>query len=234
MGKLKDELVNGQETWVDSEHHEESFEPDPVYDESIGNLATALAAAQGELEDAHKDKQGYGYSYADLSSVLSIARPVLSKHGLSVVQLLGGAGDEVTITTILMHKSGESIRTVSSMPVHQGKGMTHAQSVGAITTYLRRYSLSAMVGITQTDNDAGKVSETPDTKEFKQEYQRREAKPKPDPAVIKALNACEDLQTLAEMWKKLTKEQHALYEPVKDQRKTELQTQQADKEQASL
>ncbi len=231
MSKVKDEFFTDQEP-------DESFEPDPVYDEMAQNfspvpeiagdnlhtLFAALAKAQGELHDAHKDKQGYGYNYADLSQVLSIGRPVLSKHGLSVVQLLGNAGDNVTVTTILCHEKGGTIKTVSSMPVHIGKGMTHAQAVGATSTYLRRYSYSAMVGITQSDTDAAAEPEKP----------KRTKKPTKDQRIVSALNACEDLETLAEMWKKLTPEQHKLYETDKDKRKAQLQVDAQDKQQEAL
>lgn len=125
---------------------------------SIAQLATALAKAQGEIQDAFKDKTAHNYNYADLSQVLTIARPVLSKNGLSVVQLLGPATEHVTLTTMLLHESGESITTQSSMPIVTGKGMSVAQGIGATCTYLRRYALSAMVGITQSDTDAAAES----------------------------------------------------------------------------
>lgn len=229
MSKLKDATFTDQEP-------SEAFEPDPVYDEekeaamiedkAQAELFTALAKAQGELQDAHKDKQGYGYNYADLSQVLSIARPVLSKYGLSVVQLLGGAGDTVTITTVLAHASGQTIQTTSSMEVVAGKGMSHAQAVGATCTYLRRYALSAMVGITQSDTDAAPAqTEKPAT---------RKPKVAPDPDVIRSLLACEDLDTLREMWGKLAPAQHKLYAGIKEQRKNELEVAKADKEEKLL
>jgi len=122
--------------------------------EQLDQLATALSAFQGEVTDARKDVSGYNYKYADLSQVLDIARPLMAKHGLSLAQFPGSAGDKVTIESYLLHKSGQFISGTIEMPVTLNKGMTHAQCVGSVITYARRYATGAILGITQTDNDA--------------------------------------------------------------------------------
>lgn len=127
--------------------------------ENINELAMALSKLQGEITDACKDKQGYGYNYADLSSVLDIARPALAKNGLAVSQLCGSDGDKVSVETVLMHKSGQWISAVMAMTIQQMKGMTMAQASGAVISYARRYCLASVLGIAQTDNDAAQVIE---------------------------------------------------------------------------
>lgn len=121
---------------------------------SLTSLAKALAAAQGELTDAAKTSTNPGFKskYADLAEVLQTVRPVLSKHGLSVVQGPGSYTKElgtVAVTTVLLHSSGEFIQTVLQVPVTK----PDAQGVGGAITYGRRYSLAAMVGIAQDDDD---------------------------------------------------------------------------------
>ncbi len=137
--------------------------------ESIANLAAALSSLQGEIQDAHKDKSGYGYKYADLSSILDIARPLLTKHKLAVSQLcssLQSVDQEgkltltVSVETVLMEASGEWISSELYMPITQGKGMNLAQAAGSVITYARRYALAAVLGIAQTDNDAS-IKEAP-------------------------------------------------------------------------
>jgi len=49
--------------------------------EQIHELALALSNLQGELEDAHKSKQGYGYRNANLLGVLGLLRYLLHQHG---------------------------------------------------------------------------------------------------------------------------------------------------------
>lgn len=142
--------------------------------ENINELATALAAAQGELEDAGRDKKGYGYSYADLAQVLQLARPVLSKHGLSVIQMPHNEDGGIALTTRLCHSSGQWIEDTLVLPAEQGKGMSVAQSIGSVITYGRRYTLTAMVGITQEDNDAAMKDAKPipmPTKTYEKEAQ---------------------------------------------------------------
>ena len=129
--------------------------------DEIKDLASALSKLQGEIVDASKDKKGYGYNYADLSQVLDITRPLLSKYGLSVTQLLYSELDSMGVETCLLHESGQWISSRASIVVERGKGMILAQSAGSVVTYLRRYALAALVGICQTDNDASVETKMP-------------------------------------------------------------------------
>lgn len=122
--------------------------------DDIGELASALSKLQGEIKDAIKDTTAHKYKYADLSQVLEISRPLLSKNGLSVSQLPGAAHDKITVDTILMHESGQWISSTIEMAAIPANGMNAAQAIGAVITYARRYALAAIVGITQTDTDA--------------------------------------------------------------------------------
>jgi len=114
-------------------------------------LFAALAEAQGEIENASKNAANphFRSKYADLAEVLNTVRPVLSKHGLSLVQSTGFNGELVTVSTVLAHKSGGLI--VSEAACKPAK--SDAQGVGAATTYLRRYALAAMTGVAQEDDD---------------------------------------------------------------------------------
>jgi hypothetical protein len=120
--------------------------------ESVKEIATALAKAQGEVENASRNANNphFRSTYADLAEVLNTVRPVLAKHGLSVVQAPSFADGLATVDTLLMHSSGEWIRNAASAPVQK----PDPQGVGSATTYLRRYSLAAMCGIAQEDDDA--------------------------------------------------------------------------------
>jgi hypothetical protein len=132
--------------------------------EHINELAAALSKLQGEVVDAHKNKKGYGYNYAELSGVLDILRPLLSKYGIAVVQLPGFDQEKVRLETVFIHSSGQWISSTIEMGVEKGKGMSLAQSIGSVITYARRYGLAAMGGITQTDNDAAVDKEEIDKK----------------------------------------------------------------------
>lgn len=115
-----------------------------THSEQIDQLGAALALAQAEIKGAEKRSSNpyFKSSYADIASVWDAVRGPLTKHGLSVVQSPGVENGLVTVTTLLLHASGQWIRTVACAEV---KDLT-AQSVGSAVTYLRRYALSAVAG----------------------------------------------------------------------------------------
>jgi len=127
----------------------------------INELAAALAKAQSQMSGAVKDSLNPAYKskYADLSSVWDACRKPLADNGLSVAQIPVESEGRVTITTMLMHASGQYI--AGTMSLRPGKDDAHG--VGSATTYLRRYGLAAMVGISPEDDD-GNAAVAPDTR----------------------------------------------------------------------
>lgn len=122
--------------------------------ENIKNLAAALARFQAEIQNPKNtaDNPYYKSKYAPLQDVLNIARPLLAKHGLSVLQIPGGDGEHISVTTLLMHDSGEWIE---SDPLILKTDKPTAQGAGSAITYGRRYCLSAVLGISSEDDDDG-------------------------------------------------------------------------------
>ena len=124
---------------------------------TIGEIAKALAAAQGEVEGAKKTAENPGFKrdgknlkYADLASVWDACREALSKNGLAVVQLpVPGDDQHLHLLTRLIHTSGEWIASHIAIPL----AANSAHGYGSALTYARRYGLSAMVGIAQEDDD---------------------------------------------------------------------------------
>lgn len=132
--------------------------------EEIAELAKALAIAQSELENPLKEALNphFRSKYADLSSVLNCVRAVFPKNGLSVMQHPSFQPNLALVETIIMHSSGQWMSSVSSCPLQK----QDAQGVGSAITYLRRYSLSAICGIAQEDDD-GNSATTSNDKEYK-------------------------------------------------------------------
>ena len=128
------------------------------HSESIAALAAALAKAQGAIPPARKDSLNPHFKshYADLTAIWEACRPALAANGLSVVQFpCDGENERIGLTSILMHSSGEWMAdTVTVIALKQDP-----QFLGGVLTYLRRYSLAAIVGVTATeDDDANSVS----------------------------------------------------------------------------
>jgi hypothetical protein len=117
------------------------------------NLYKSLAGFQQEVPVILKDTEGYNYNYADLPAIIEIIKPILKKNGLGYYQAVEGN----QVKTVVFHvESGEQITSSAEIPqgVSLGK-MNDFQVLGSAITYLRRYSLSAMLGlVTDKDNDA--------------------------------------------------------------------------------
>lgn len=130
------------------------------HSESIKEIAAALAAFQAEVKDPARDGSNphFKSKYVQLDGLLAAVRPMLSKHGLSVIQSTGGDGQNITVTTMLMHTSGEWIETDNlTLKAQQAT----PQGAGSAITYGRRYGLSAALGVAWDDDDDGNAASVP-------------------------------------------------------------------------
>lgn len=119
------------------------------------NLYKALAKFQKEVKSIPKNSKGYGYDYAKLEDIIKVVTPTLHKNGLVVIQMIDS--DEVknipSIRTILAHTdSAESIESVTPVTEIKLGSMNTYQSLGAGITYMRRYSLAGILGISPDDD----------------------------------------------------------------------------------
>lgn len=142
--------------------------------EAINELAAALSKAQGQMRAAAKDSTNPHFKsrYADLASVVDAAREPLANNGLAVVQGVATTEKGVRVSTLLMHASGQWIKSELDVPAMK----LDAQGLGSATTYGRRYGLSAMVGIAPDDDD-GNAATGKDEKPQRREQRKEEPKP---------------------------------------------------------
>jgi len=127
--------------------------------ENKKNIINALINFQKNLNPIPKDSQGYGYNYAGLDTVLKCIKEPLQKAGLAVTQLVGGENN-LSITTILFHTSGEYITsnfTISFDKLPKGKNFN--QDLGSSITYLKRYCLNGLLSICAEDDQDGNTIE---------------------------------------------------------------------------
>lgn len=130
--------------------------------ESINKIVDALIKAQAEMPVVSFDATNsfIGNRYATLGKVIEVTRPVLTKHGLSVVQMVVSENGEIGVETILMHVSGEWISSKATIPVEPEKGKSKAQVAGSNISYIRRYALAAACGIYTDEDTDGSLVET--------------------------------------------------------------------------
>jgi ERF superfamily len=144
----------------------------------IGKLVEDLANAQLEFGPIVKTKENpyFKSMYADLDDIISATRPALAKFGLVVFQLLETSldGKSVIVHTKLAHKSNQWIESRLTMPI--GAKIDN-QAIGTASTYGRRYSYQAIIGVAaELDDDGNKNAEEPE-KPAKKKYEPKPGKP---------------------------------------------------------
>lgn len=124
-------------------------------------LYQSLASFQQEVSIIYRGTTGFGYKYADLSTIVTKINPFLKKNDLGFTQLVQAYYSENMdlnkyVETVLFHvKTGEKISSRTAIPngVKLAK-MNEFQVLGSGITYIRRYALSSMLGlVTDKDND---------------------------------------------------------------------------------
>jgi hypothetical protein len=138
--------------------------------EMIGELVTALAKSQGEFSAALKESDNpyYNSKYADLGAVINAVRPALSKHGIALVQTSEADLERQTASVTTSLHCGEQWISCTAEAPAAGKGKKapddptaptrfDVQTIGAVWTYLRRYTLQGLVGVPAEDDDGNSV-----------------------------------------------------------------------------
>ncbi|MFK0524796.1 ERF family protein [Paenibacillus illinoisensis] len=139
------------------------------FSETNQSIAKGLVAAWGAIETPKhntnvtvRTKTGgsYEFSYTDLDGIFEAIKNVFRDNKIAVIQNAHTDFDEngtayVSVETTLLHESGEWVKS-EPLKVIANQGM---QDLGGQITYMKRYSLSAMLGIaTEKDDDANGVA----------------------------------------------------------------------------
>jgi ERF superfamily protein len=123
---------------------------------AITKLAIALVRAQAEMPKVVFDAKNpfLKNDYASLGAIIDASRPVLSKHGLAIMQFPTSLEGRIGVRSVLIHESGESMEDTIYVVPETSKGLSVNQSAGVSITYLRRYSWAAILGlVTEKDTD---------------------------------------------------------------------------------
>lgn len=139
-----------------------------IFSENHQKISSALVKSWAELENPKHNKTvkvqtknggQYTFEYTDLGGIFDEAKSVFKENGISIIQnayteVLEG-NLMIAVETMMLHSSGEWVKSLPlRMPV-----MNNMQDMGGQITYMKRYSLSAMLGIaTENDDDANGAS----------------------------------------------------------------------------
>lgn len=128
-------------------------------------IAEALVNFQKNMPEVKLDStvrvktakgEAYSFKYATLQNIMKVVLPKLAENGLSITQTFV---DEKLKTTLL-HTSGERIVSIIPIDLHTGD----MQKIGSRISYLKRYSISAILGIVAEEDDDANIA---DGNEFK-------------------------------------------------------------------
>ena len=123
----------------------------PLKSEKYTTVLFNLKQARKEMGDIKKDSVNpfHKSKYASLAVYIEAVDEPLDRWGMILVQHIGGDYDKPLLITELTHiESGEWIRSYVQLP----NPKQDCQGLGAAITYLRRYSMSALLGL-HPEND---------------------------------------------------------------------------------
>jgi hypothetical protein len=124
--------------------------------------STIGSLTKGESNPFFKSK------YVPLPDILNEIKPILNENGFFLLQepLIDDQGREV-LKTRLIHTSGDEISCVAPLKIEE-KERNNPQKYGSAITYMRRYSLTSLLGIAEEDDDGNSASTPgPQKKEYK-------------------------------------------------------------------
>ncbi|WP_050632222.1 ERF family protein [Bacillus andreraoultii] len=127
-------------------------------------LYKSLVKAINELQNPSNsaDNPYFNSKYVPLANIIDIAKPVLGKYNLAVMQVpfvmyeaVGNPNSMkeraiVKIMTTILHENGESLEFP---PILLKAGGDTPHAIGSAITYGRRYSLTSILGIAGKEDD---------------------------------------------------------------------------------
>jgi len=129
--------------------------------ENIIDITLALIKLQSKLDFAAKDSANpfFKSKYADLATVWATCKDLLTENNLAVVQQMDIIESKNVLITTLVHSSGQWFKSIA--PLNPVKN--DPQGYGSAITYMRRYSLCAILGVIQDDDDGERACDNKKT-----------------------------------------------------------------------
>jgi len=125
------------------------------------NEALILAIAHCSNVAAEKFNPHFKSKYFGLGDLLAEAKPVFASYGLAILQTAYTTDTRIALKTEVLHHTGHRFDFGELAVKSEG---TNLQQLGSITTYLKRYAISTLAGISaETDlaDDDGNLGSKP-------------------------------------------------------------------------
>lgn len=117
-------------------------------------FSAAMAAMQCDIPSIAERGKGHGIiRYATFEDINDVIKPIMQKHGFAISFKVEHTGAGVSVTGILMHRSGHREQTTMLLPSDTSGSKNAVQAVGSSTSYGKRYVMSALLNITTRGED---------------------------------------------------------------------------------
>ena len=113
----------------------------------------ATASFRVECPTIKKTLSGHNSKYAGLSETIDQIKPLLKTHGLSYTWKTEQDGDKTSVTCKVTHAMGHSEETTLSASPDTSGSKNAIQAIGSTVSYLQRYTLYAVLGLTSAEMD---------------------------------------------------------------------------------
>lgn len=157
----------------------------PPLSASTEKLSAAIAALQSDIESPKMTKtakvestrRSYSYKYAGLDGVMSAAKPVLNKAGISVMHFNWAYGQFMWVVCRI--QLGDEFAH-SAWPVSSNWSAAQQQAIGSAMTYGRRYTVLGLLAIVAEEDDDGAGAQGDEPERPRQQQRPPEQKSAPD------------------------------------------------------
>lgn len=128
-----------------------------LQESNMTTIAAAFIKAKKAFSPALKTSTNphFKSKYAALDACIEAVNDALLDNGIAMYQQTFEDDSGVTVETVFLHESGETIR---SGKLHVPASKQDPQGYGSALTYARRYSLMAACGIAPEDDDGNAAS----------------------------------------------------------------------------
>lgn len=152
-------LLDLQERW-------QAGEARKAYVKGMAGFKSEPITIRRSKEVGYRTKDGdlVGYSHAELSDVTDAVGPAMARHGLSFAWNILQANGLITVECVITHELGHAEKVVMSGPPDNSGKKNVIQQTASTITYLQRYTLLAVTGMStkgMDDDGAGGSDDQP-------------------------------------------------------------------------
>ncbi len=132
----------------------------------------AMSFFKREVPIIKKLKKGHNCMFAGLDDISEQIKEALFSAGLSYRFEQSHTEKEIVVKCIVSHKSGHSESCEMRASADSSGSKNNVQAIGSTNTYLRRYTLTGVLGIATADSDIdGRLPAKEEQKEYSTEKQ---------------------------------------------------------------